>query len=225
MMRHIRILPVTILAMIMVFGLKLGSFYSTTKENILSLEVTGVQAQEEKKEVDASTEGDGTGETSATDDTATPKEKNEEADIDVTNLSASEIEVLQRLVERRDQLEARSVELDLRENLLKATEKRIDTKIAKLKEIEATIAELLKKYDKQELEKLKSLVAIYEKMKPKDAARIFNSLDMEVLLDVSGLMKESKLAAILGKMNGARAKELTVELATRKQLPEVGKGS
>ncbi len=226
MMKHIRILPVTILALIMVFGLKLGSFYSTTKDNILSLEVTGVQAQEEKKEVDAKTEGEGATESSEAETTSAEEASDGEAKIDVTNLSASEIDVLQRLVERRDQLEARSVELDLRENLLKATEKRIDTKIAKLKEIEATIAELLKKYDKQELEKLKSLVTIYEKMKPKDAARIFNSLDMEVLLDVSGLMKESKLAAILGKMNGTRAKELTVELATRKQLPEVGgKGS
>ncbi len=61
-------------------------------------------------------------------------------------------------------------------------------------------------------------------MKPKDAASIFNSLDMKVLLDIAGLMKESKLAIILGNMNGARAKELTIELATRKQLPDV-KGS
>ncbi len=139
----------------------------------------------------------------------------------MTNLSSSEIEVLQRLVERRDQLEKRSEELDLRENLLVATEQRIDTKIAKLKDIEKTIQDLLKQYDEQELKKLKSLVVIYEKMKPKDAARIFNTLDMDVLLDVAVLMKESKLATILGNMSGKRAQELTVELATRKQLPDV----
>ncbi|MEH6477473.1 MAG: hypothetical protein V7727_17405, partial [Sneathiella sp.] len=88
---------------------------------------------------------------------------------------------------------------------------------------EATIQDLLKKYDAQELRKLKSIVTIYEKMKAKDAARIFNTLDMKVLLDVTGLMKESKLASILGKMNGQRAQELTIELATRKQLPDMDK--
>ena len=104
------------------------------------------------------------------------------------------------------------------------SETRIDEKISKLKEIESTIQDLLKTYDDQQLKKLKSLVSIYEKMKPKDAASIFNSLDMDVLLDITGLMKESKLAVILGNMNGKRAKELTIELATRKQLPDV-KGS
>jgi len=226
-MKHIRILPVTILAMVLVFGLKLGNFWSDTRDNFLSIEVANVEAKEDKEEAKAETktEENTTPEEKATAkaDPAEPATESETGDdsVDVTNLSTSEIEVLQRLVERRDQLEKRSDELDLRENLLTATEQRIDTKIAKLKEIEGTIQDLLKKYDEQQLKKLQSLVAIYEKMKPKDAARIFNSLDMDVLLDVSGMMKESKLAAILGKMSGDRAKELTVELATRKQLPDV----
>jgi len=226
-MKHIRILPVTILAMVLVFGLKLGNFWSDTRDNFLSIEVANVEAKEDKEEPKAETKTeDNTAPEEKAAEKANPAEPATESEtgndsVDVTNLSTSEIEVLQRLVERRDQLEKRSDELELRENLLTATEQRIDTKIAKLKEIEGTIQDLLKKYDEQQLKKLQSLVAIYEKMKPKDAARIFNSLDMDVLLDVSGMMKESKLAAILGKMSGDRAKELTVELATRKQLPDV----
>lgn len=223
MLKQFRILPVTILAMVLVFGLKLGNFWSDTRDNFFSLEISNVEAKEEKEEAaEDAPEAAATEEAAPTDAAAASGEAEaSDAPIDVTTLSTSEIEVLQRLVERRDQLEQRSEELDLRENLLTATEQRIDTKIAKLKEIEKTIQDLLKQYDKQELKKLESLVAIYEKMKPKDAARIFNSLDMDVLLDVSVLMKESKLAAILGKMSGARAQELTVELATRKQLPDV----
>ncbi|MBO6827310.1 MAG: hypothetical protein JJ879_13980 [Sneathiella sp.] len=222
MLTQIRILPVTILAMVLVFGLKVGNFWSDTRDNFLSIEVANVQAQEEKEEekAEAAPAAESTEESAeATESAATEEEAS--SDIDVTNLSSSEIEVLQRLVERRDQLEKRSEELDLRENLLVATEQRIDTKIAKLKDIEKTIQDLLKQYDEQELKKLKSLVVIYEKMKPKDAARIFNTLDMDVLLDVAVLMKESKLATILGNMSGKRAQELTVELATRKQLPDV----
>ncbi|OUR75695.1 hypothetical protein A9Q83_17000 [Alphaproteobacteria bacterium 46_93_T64] len=215
-MKSLRILPVTVIAMILVFGLKLGSFWSDAQGVLFDLDVSVVEAEEktEKNETtpekmdEAAKEGEDTSEARA---------------FDASELSESEIEVLQKLSVRREQLVSREKSLDLRDKLLEATEKRIDGKIAKLKQIEATIQDLLKEYDDQELRKLKSLVTIYEKMKAKDAARIFNSLDMKVLLDLTGLMKESKLAAILGKMDGARAKELTIELATRKQLPDIDK--
>ena len=56
-------------------------------------------------------------------------------------------------------------------------------------------------------------------MKPKDAARIFEQLDMVVLLDVIERMKERKSAPILAKMKPQRAKEITLELAQRRGLP------
>jgi len=66
---------------------------------------------------------------------------------------------------------------------------------------------------------MESLVKIYEKMKPKDAARIFNNLEMDILIDVASNIKESKMAPILASMSSDRANKLTVELATRRQLP------
>jgi flagellar motility protein MotE (MotC chaperone) len=222
MMKNLRILPITVISMVLVFGLKISSFWNDAQGLIFDIDVAQVQAQTKedvKKEDDAAASNEDVG---ATEEEGTAEKERE--DFDVSNLSESEIEVLQKLTERREQLETREQELEMRDNLLQATEKRIDEKIVKLKEIEATIQELLKKHDKDELTRLKSLVSIYEKMKPKDAASIFKSLDMKVLLDIAGLMKESKLAVILGNMSGARAKELTIELATRKQLPGV-KGS
>jgi flagellar motility protein MotE (MotC chaperone) len=56
-------------------------------------------------------------------------------------------------------------------------------------------------------------------MKPKDAARIFEELDMDTLLLVSERMKERKLAPIMAKMNPARATEITVELSRLRNLP------
>jgi len=56
-------------------------------------------------------------------------------------------------------------------------------------------------------------------MKPKDAARIFEELDMEVLLEVVERMKERKTAPILAQMNPQRAKTVTLELAQRRELP------
>jgi len=211
MMKSLRILPITVIAMLLVFGLKIGTFWNDAKGVFIGVNVAEVQAQA-KEEPAAEGEAVQKEKTSEGEDTEKPA-------FDASELSESEIEVLQKLAARREQLDARTQQLDLRDKLLQATEQRIDKKIARLKGIEATIEDLLKQYDEQELKKLKSLVSIYEKMKPKDAARIFNSLDMKVLLDVAGLMKESKLAAIFGKMSGERAQELTIELATRKQLP------
>ena len=56
-------------------------------------------------------------------------------------------------------------------------------------------------------------------MKPKDAARIFDELDMVVLLPVVERMKERVTAPILAKMNAAKARAITEELASRRDLP------
>jgi flagellar motility protein MotE (MotC chaperone) len=57
-------------------------------------------------------------------------------------------------------------------------------------------------------------------MKPKDAARIFEELEMDILLPVVERMKERKTAPILAKMNADKAKAITTELAQRRLLPE-----
>lgn len=136
--------------------------------------------------------------------------------------SEAEVRVLQSLSRRRDVLDRRESEIDMLETLLSAAEKRIDQKIAKLKKIEDTIQTSLKQYDEQEEAQMKSLVKIYESMKPKDAARIMQQLDMAVLLEVSERMREQKMAAILARMDSQMAKAITMELATRRALPTVG---
>ncbi|MFN4310451.1 MAG: MotE family protein [Ferrovibrio sp.] len=141
------------------------------------------------------------------------------ADRDPTTFTRAEIELLANLAQRRDQLEQRAREIDLRESLLAAAEKRIDERIAELKKLEGSIKQIVQQYDKQEEQNLQGLVKVYENMKPKDAARIFEQLDANVLLGVVERMKEAKLAAVLADMSPATAQDLTVRLATRKQIP------
>jgi flagellar motility protein MotE (MotC chaperone) len=52
-------------------------------------------------------------------------------------------------------------------------------------------------------------------MKPKEAARIFDTLDMDILLSVVEQMRGRKMAPILANMNPEVAQRLTVELAAR----------
>ena len=105
---------------------------------------------------------------------------------------------------------------------MQAAESRIDKKVTELQNLRATIDSLIQKFDKQQDAKLLSLVKIYENMKPKDAANIFEDLEMQTLLEVAERMKERKLAPVMAKMNPAKAREMTVELRQLRKLPEIG---
>jgi flagellar motility protein MotE (MotC chaperone) len=139
---------------------------------------------------------------------------------DPTSFSPAEINLLQELAQRRGELDKRADELDGRDMMLKAAEQRIAEKIAALQKMQDDIGALLHKKDEENDEKLKSIVRIYETMKPPEAARIFEQLDMPVLLEVVEHMSERKAAPILASMPPLKAKALTLALAERKQAPK-----
>lgn len=128
---------------------------------------------------------------------------------------ASERAILERLQARRQELESRARELEIRENLLKAAEKRIDTRVEELKEIEQKIGAANERKEQSEGARLKSLVSMYENMKPKDAAKVFDRLDMAVLLELASQMNPRRMSDILAQMSAEAAERLTVELAKR----------
>lgn len=134
------------------------------------------------------------------------------------NFSKAEIDILQRLAQRREELDRRQSDIEVKETVLQITQKKIDQKIADLRLLKADVDTLLAQYNEKEDAKIKSLVKIYENMKPKDAAEIFENLEMDTLLQVISKMSERKIAPILAQMSPERAKELTVEFANRRKL-------
>ena len=138
---------------------------------------------------------------------------------DPFDLSDEEIILLQQLSKRREEIDEQERAIKQRGALLAAAEERIEQKMQELRALQGTIQEMLLQHDEQEEAQMRSLVKIYENMKPKDAARIFEQLDMVVLLEVIDRMKERKAAPILAKMNPAKAKAVTLELAQRRELP------
>ncbi|SRR5712691_2915497 len=133
-------------------------------------------------------------------------------------LSPAERALLERLQERRQELDARNRDLELRENLIKDAEKRLENRIDELKDVENRI----NGKGGEQAAKFKSLVLMYEGMKAKDAARIFDRLDPAVLVDVTNAMNPRKLADILALMSAEMAQRLTVELARRNASGERG---
>jgi flagellar motility protein MotE (MotC chaperone) len=132
-------------------------------------------------------------------------------------VSGAERAILERLQQRREELDARARELDIRQSLINEAEKRMDGKLAELKETEAKIAVETKQKDDAQSERLKGLVTMYENMKPRDAAKIFNGLDGTVLLEVASLINPRQMADILAQMSADTAEKLTVEIASKAQ--------
>jgi flagellar motility protein MotE (MotC chaperone) len=62
-------------------------------------------------------------------------------------------------------------------------------------------------------------VKLYEGMRPRDAAAIFDDLDMPVLVQLIDRMREAKAAPVLGAMRPERARLLTAELARHRARP------
>lgn len=130
-------------------------------------------------------------------------------------VSAAERAILERLQERRQELDTRQRELDMRENLLRATERRMEQRVNELRELESRITGLEQRRDEAEQARFRGVVSMYESMRPKDAARIFDSLDMNVLIEVARAMRPPKLADVIAQMQAEQAKRLTTELARR----------
>jgi flagellar motility protein MotE (MotC chaperone) len=128
--------------------------------------------------------------------------------------SAAERAVLESLGKRRQDLEKQRGQLDLREKLLQATEERIQKRVDELKRLEKRIEGAVEEKRKQDESEIAGLVTMYESMKPKDAARIFDRLSMPVLLKVVRQMKPRKMADILGRMSAEAAERLTVAIAS-----------
>jgi flagellar motility protein MotE (MotC chaperone) len=130
-------------------------------------------------------------------------------------VSASERAILERLQARRQELEARAREIDIRESLLKAAEKRAEGRVEELKAIESRITGAAAQKADEEAARFKGIITMYEGMKPKDAAKVFDRLEMPVLFEIASQIAPRKMADILGQMSPEVAERLTVEMARR----------
>jgi flagellar motility protein MotE (MotC chaperone) len=129
--------------------------------------------------------------------------------------SAAERALLERLQERRQELDARARELDLRESLLKAAEQKLEEEKAALKSGEPKDGAPGQRKEDAETARLKAVVTMYETMKPKEAAKIFDRLDIRVLMEVASQINPRRMSEILAQMSPETAERLTVEFAAR----------
>jgi flagellar motility protein MotE (MotC chaperone) len=215
-MKSLRLLILLIAVSFLSFVVRLGDIVTEVKtvEQTLTLSATA-EAPPEKVESVAIPEG-------LPDSEPVPMPEQEWADPTTLEMEFSQTQqsVLKELKTRREELDSRDNRLNQRDALLQVTERRIEEKIAELDALKIEIETLLGSQSEQEEARLQSLVKIYSGMKPKDAAAIFDNLDMKILLQVVGRMSERKTAPIMASMDIKKAQELTTLLAQQIQLPE-----
>lgn len=138
--------------------------------------------------------------------------------------SNAERRLLEQLAERRALLEERETAIETREQLLKAMERRAEERFTALDAREAEIAALEAARINKQQEEYAALSSAYERMKARDAAQIFNSLDEEILVPVAAGMRTQALSGVLAEMAPDKARRLTILLADhgKKAAPQAG---
>ncbi len=121
--------------------------------------------------------------------------------------------MLQDLRQRRKELDARAEAVAARESLIAATEQKLTARVTELQTLQKKLEGLDAARKQKEEAGWQGLAKLYEAMKPRDAATIFNDLQMPVLLQVLDRMKDAKAAAVMASMNPDKAREVTAELA------------
>ncbi|MBS1183196.1 MAG: hypothetical protein H6Q99_3076 [Proteobacteria bacterium] len=153
-------------------------------------------------------------------------------------IGSSERAILEGLAVRRDELDKREQDLGLRTKLLEAAEKRLTERLNQLQSIESQLggagaagatpasapaatpastpptagtaaAAPAAAAPPAANEQMAGLVSLYEGMKPKAAAAVFDKLDTGTLLELAAHMSPRKLSPIMAAMDPEKASRIT----------------
>ena len=136
-------------------------------------------------------------------------------------VSPAELNIIQSLMKRRTELDARDTDFATTLPLMAAAEQKLDAKVQALNALKGEIQGLLGQVDAKEKAETDRLVAVYSAMRPREAAAVFVSLDDSVRLPVAAAMRPRSLAAVMAQMPPAAARELTEKLARRYQAQQM----
>lgn len=152
----------------------------------------------------------------------TPQPAPQQAAPGPTPEQQAERAVLEALRARRAEIEAREQQAVARETVVAAAERRLAQRVQELSALQQRLEALERDRAEREEAGLRGLVKLYEGMRPRDAATIFDELEMPVLVRIVDRMREAKASPVMGAMRPDRARLLTAELARmRAERPTV----
>lgn len=128
-------------------------------------------------------------------------------------ISHAERALLEQLRARRAELEAREQSIVSRELVLTAAERRLGQRIEELTQLQQRLESMERTRGEREEAGWRGLVRTYENMRPREAAAIFEELELPVVIQILDRMGERKMAPVIGAMRPEKARVLTAELA------------
>ncbi|MEM9127135.1 MAG: hypothetical protein AAGB28_15210 [Pseudomonadota bacterium] len=146
------------------------------------------------------------------------------AEPDVVNATASkqpapDVQVLlTELLRRESRLEQREDALRDREMALKVAENAIETRLATLRDAEDALSQTLALADQAAENDLTRLTDVYQNMKPKDAAALFETMDPTFAAGFLSRMPPDAAAGVLAGLSPEAAYTISVMMAGRNAL-------
>jgi flagellar motility protein MotE (MotC chaperone) len=134
-------------------------------------------------------------------------------------LAAALEELASELGRRQTAIAEREQTLALREAVVRSVESRVAGQISRLETLNGDLERRLGQVSADEQARIAQLVKVYEAMKAKSAALIFDPMGLDLLLPIVRGMRETKVAAIVAEMDPAKARALTAELARSRGPP------
>ena len=131
-------------------------------------------------------------------------------------LTATERQILTRLVEQQEALERRGRDLDRRETQLQALQEDVQRQIVQLERIQLDIEQSIETKKAQDIEQLEKAVSFYTRMDPGAAALSIANLDQKTAVNILMRMKDKQASAVLESMTAERSSELIDSIARKR---------
>ena len=131
-------------------------------------------------------------------------------------LTATERQILTRLVEQQEALERRGRDLDRRETQLQSLQEDVQRQIVQLERIQLDIEQSIETKKAQDIEQLEKAVSFYTRMDPGAAALSIANLDQKTAVNILMRMKDKQASAVLESMTAERSSELIDSIARKR---------
>lgn len=128
-----------------------------------------------------------------------------------------DLDHLQKLTERKKELDAREEELSRVEQELTAQKSELEKRMKELEEARLRISAMLEDRVKVDAEKIETLVQMYSNMKAPQAAKIFESMDEDLAVEILGKMKKKSAADIMNLLKAEKAQIFSEKFAGYKR--------
>lgn len=121
------------------------------------------------------------------------------------DIESDDSDYIYKLTERKKALDLREEELSKKAAEIEAQKVLVEKKLTELEEYRIKISTMLQDRIKADDAKVETLVQVYTSMKPSQAAKIFETMDEDLVIDILSRMKKKSAAEILNLIKTEKA--------------------